>query len=48
MRSMSDGVLAIAKLESLLRASLHFNNITLLENDTNELGSSRLNLSFST
>jgi NACHT domain len=48
MGSMSDGVLAIAKLESSVRVSLHFNNITLLENDTNELGSSRLNLSFST
>lgn len=48
MRSMSDGVLAVVKLESLLRVSLHFISITLLKSNSNELGSSRLNLNCST
>jgi hypothetical protein len=47
MRSMSEGVLAIAKLDNLLRVSFYF-NITLPENNTDKSGSSRLNLSFST
>jgi hypothetical protein len=37
MKSMSDGVLAIAKLETLLRVSLHFNDVQLHEKDTNIL-----------
>jgi hypothetical protein len=37
MRSVSDGVLAIAKLEGLLSVSLHFNDITFLKNDTNDV-----------
>jgi hypothetical protein len=37
MRSMTEGIVAIAKLETLLRVSLHFNNVKLYEKDTNKL-----------